>query len=144
MVRVGGLLASAAAGACWLIALFLPWTADGTLSATSLLDAVELVRRGAVDAVVPTGAAVVLLVPALAGVVVIGVVGFAGRTATVVRVGALAIGLIGSIALVLRLSGTDPGGAGPGTWVALVGVLFAAQALGFAIYAMGAGQSSSA
>lgn len=144
MVRVGGLVASAAAGACWLIALFLPWTAEGTLSATSLLDAVELVRRGAVDAVVPSGAAAVLLVPALAGVVVIGAVGFAGPTATAVRAAALAIGSIGSIALVLRLSGTDPGAAGPGAWVALVGALFAAQALVFAIYASGAGRSSSA
>ncbi len=143
MVRIGGLLASAVAGACWLVALFLPWTSHGALSATSLLDAVELIRRGAVDAVVPSGVAVLVLVPSIAGIVVIGVAGLAGRPMAVVRAGALAVGSLGSIGLVLALSDADPAAAGPGAWVALVGVLFAAQTLGCAIYAAQARQPSS-
>jgi len=143
VVRIGGLLASAAAGACWLVALFLPWASEGALSSTSLLDAVELIRRGVVDAVVPSGVAVVLLVPSIAGIVVIGVVGFGGRPVAVLRGAALTVGSLGSIGLALALSDADPAAFGSGAWVALVGVLFAAQTLGCAIYATRVRPSSS-
>ncbi len=122
------LLASAVAGTCWLLALLLPWTSTGALSSASLLDAVELIRRGTVDAVVPSPVAVVLLVPSLAGIVVIGVVGFAGRTASVVRGTALVLGSVASLGLGWRLTGVDAGAAGPGAWVALAGVAAAVAA----------------
>ena len=122
------LLASALAGGCWLLSLLLPWTSKGALSSASLLDAVELIRRGAVDAIVPSSVAVVLLVPALAGIVVIGVVGFAGRTAAVARGAALVLGSVASLGIGWRLTGVDVGAAGPGAWVALVGVVAALAA----------------
>lgn len=128
MARLVVLLASAVAGACWLLSLLLPWTSTGALSSSSLLDAVELIRRGAVDAVVPSSVAVVLLVPALAGIVVIGVVGFAGRTASVVRGTGLVLGSVASLGIGWRLTGVDAGAAGPGTWVALAGVVAALAA----------------
>ena len=143
MVKIGGLLASAVAAACWLVALFLPWTNEGALSSVSLLDAVEVIRRGSVDAVVPSGAAVVLLVPSIASIIVIGVVGLAGRGVAGVRAGALAVGSLGSIGLALGLCDADPAAAGPGAWMALLGVLFAAQALGCSGYATRSRQSSS-
>lgn len=119
------LLASVVAGSCWLLALLLPWTSTGALSSASLLDAVELIRRGAVDAIVPSPVAVVLLLPAMAGIVVIAVVGFDGRAVSVVRGTALALGSVASLGLGWRLTGVDAGAAGPGVWVALVGVLAA-------------------
>ena len=127
MPRIALPLVAAAAGATWLGALFVPWTATGALSRASLLDAVELVRRGAVDAVVPSGVAVVLLVPALAGIVLIGVVGLTGRAVAVVRVLALGVGAVGSLGLAAALTDLDPTVAGPGVWIALAGV---AAALG--------------
>ena len=110
MVKIGGLLASAVAAACWLVALFLPWTDEGALSSVSLLDAVEVIRRGSVDAVVPSGAAVVLLVPSIASIIVIGVVGLAGRGVAGVRAGALAVGSLGSIGLGARPLRRRPSG----------------------------------
>jgi len=138
--KLGVLLGSVVAGGCWLLALFLPWTTGGALSAASLLDAVELIRRGAVDAIMPSEVAVLLLVPSVAGIVLIGAAGFAGRTATVLRVGALVVGLLGSLVLGWRLTHASLSAAGPGTWVALLGVAAAVQALGCAIYPVGAGR----
>lgn len=138
VVRAVGLIASAAAGACWLAALFLPWTAAGALSSASLLDAIELVRTGTVDAVVPRGTAVVLLVPAAAGILLIGVAGLAGRVAATVRAAALLVGAIGSLVLAWRLTDGDLLDAGPGAWTSSVGVLLAAVALGCAAYPRGA------
>lgn len=122
MARLVVLIASAVAGTCWLLALLLPWTSTGALSSASLLDAIQLIRRGTVDAVVPSPVAVVLLVPALAGIVVIGVVGFAGRAASVVRGAALVLGSVASVGIGGRLTGADAGAAGSGAWVALAGV----------------------
>ncbi|KAA1421557.1 hypothetical protein F0U44_04530 [Nocardioides humilatus] len=129
MARIISVLASAAAGACWLVALFLPWRDHGVLSSASLLDAVELVRRGAVDALVPPGAAALMLVPAAAGIVLIGVVGFGGRIVDTVRLGALVVGTVVTLGLCWQLTDGDVGVAGPGTWVALVGVLAAFAAV---------------
>jgi len=128
VARLVVLLASAVAGACWLLSLLLPWTSTGALSSASLLDAVELIRRGAVDAIVPSSVAVLLLVPALAGIVVIGVVGFAGRTASVARGTGLVLGSVASLGIGWRLTGVDAGAAGPGAWVALIGVVAALAA----------------
>ncbi|KAA1427560.1 hypothetical protein [Nocardioides antri] len=125
MPRVVVPLVAAAAGTAWLIALFVPWTARGALSSASLLDAVELIRRGAVDAIVPPGAAVLLLVPAIAGIALIGLVGLTGRVAAVVRVGALVLGTAGTLGLAGVLTGFDPAAAGPGVWVAAAGVVAA-------------------
>lgn len=130
MPRIVVPLIAAAAGACWLIALFVPWTSRGALSRASLLDAVELVRRGAVDALLPDGVAVVLLVPALAGIVLVGVAGLAGRAVAVVRAIALAVGALGSLALAAVLTDLDPSAAGPGVWIALAGAV-AALGCGF-------------
>jgi hypothetical protein len=128
MARRVVVLASVVAGACWLVALLLPWTDSGALSSASLLDAVELIRRGTVDALVPSPVAALLLVPALAGTVLVGVVGFDGRTAAFVRVAALLLGSLASLGLALRLTELDVGAAGPGAWVALGGVLAAVPA----------------
>lgn len=118
----------AVAGTSWLIALFVPWTTGGALSSASLLDAVGLIRRGTVDALVPPGTAVLLVVPAVAGIVLIGATGFAGRAVDIVRGVALAVGAIGALGLACLLTGLDPSTAGPGVWVALVGVLAALAA----------------
>lgn len=138
MLRLATLAASAVAGTCWLVALFLPWTTDGALSSASLIDVVELVRRGAIDAIVPAGSVVVLLVPAVAGILLIGVAGLAGRTVALVRAGSLVVGVLASVILGWRLTDADLASAGPGAWVALAGVLLACQALGCAVYAVGA------
>lgn len=126
-------LASGTAGVCWLVALFLPWTRDGALSSASLLDAVELIRRGSVDSVVPSPVAAVLLLPCLAGIVLVGAVGFHGRTTDALRLLALGVGSLGALGIGWRLVGLDPAAAGPGAWVAvggvLVGVLAATSAL---------------
>lgn len=128
MARRVVVLASVVAGTCWLVALLLPWTDSGALSSASLLDAVELIRRGTVDALVPSPVAALLLVPALAGIVLVGVVGLGGRTASFVRVAALLLGSLASLGLALRLTELDVGAAGPGAWVALGGVLAAVAA----------------
>jgi hypothetical protein len=120
----------AGAGACWLVSLFLPWTSKGALSSATLVDAVRLIRRGSVDALVPPAAAAVLLVPALAGIVLIGLAGFAGRAVEIARVVAGAVGAVASLGLGLPLTGADPTAAGPGAWVALVGVVAVVAALG--------------
>ncbi len=142
VARVGVLVASAAAGTCWLLALFLPWTTTGALSSASLLDAVELVRGGAVDAIVPSGVAVLLLVPAGAGIALIALAGISGRAAAAARAVALATGSLGSTGLAWRLTDAHLSAAGPGTWVALVGVILAVGALGFSINAVAADGSS--
>ncbi|WP_183095019.1 hypothetical protein [Nocardioides stalactiti] len=129
MPKVVVLLSSVVAGGCWLAALLLPWTAEGALSASSLLDAVELARSGRVDAVVPSYAALVLLVPSIAGIVLVGVVGLAGRALAAVRLAALVLGSVGVLALVVRLSGADGANLGPGAVVALGGVLAALVAV---------------
>ncbi|WP_183099541.1 hypothetical protein [Nocardioides pelophilus] len=123
MARVVVPLASGTAGVCWLVALFLPWTSAGALSSASLLDAVELIRRGSVDAVVPSWAAVVLLVPCVAGIVLVGAVGFHGRTTNALRLLALGLGSLGALGIGWRLAGLDVTAVGPGAWVALGGVL---------------------
>lgn len=125
MPRVVVPLVAASAGTAWLAALLLPWTTSGALASASLLDAVELIRRGAVDAVVPSGVAVLLLVPAIAGIALIGVVGLTGQVAAVVRVVALVLGTAGTLGLAGVLTGFDPAAAGPGVWVAAAGVVAA-------------------
>ncbi|UMG91004.1 hypothetical protein [Nocardioides sp. TF02-7] len=128
MPRLVVLLAWVVAGACWLGALFLPWTADGALSRSTLVEAVRLVRRGAVDAVVPQSAAVVLLLPAVAGIVLIGLGGFQGRAVGAARLVSALVGAVAVLALVLRLTSAAPAAAGPGAWVALAGVVAAVAA----------------
>ncbi len=113
----------AAAGIAWLGALFLPWSSRGTLSAAALVDAVGLVRRGAVEAVLPPMAAVVLVLPALAGIALVGLVGFAGRGTTTARAVAAAVGALVTLGLAARLTGADPGRLGPGAWLGLAGVV---------------------
>jgi len=125
MARGVVVAASVVAGACWLLALLLPWTTAGPLSSASLLDAVELIRAGSVDAIVPSPAAVLLLVPALAGIVLIGGAGLSGCTSSMVRGAALVLGSIASLGLALLLTGVDATTAGPGAWAALAGVLAA-------------------
>lgn len=115
----------AAAGAIWIGALFLPWTARGMLSAATLLDAVRLVRRGAVDSVLPPAAATGLLVPALAGIALIALAGFAGRGTTIARAAAATIGSLVTLGLALRLTDADPARVGPGAWLGLTGVVLA-------------------
>lgn len=126
--RAVGTVASVTAASCWLTALVFPWTSAGALSSASLLDAVELIRQGTVDAVVPAPMAVVILLPALASIVVLGVLGFRGRTARIVRASALVVGSVASLVLGARLTGFDAGAVGPGVWIALVGVLAACAA----------------
>lgn len=118
-------LLAAAAGAAWLAAVFLPWTSRGALSHATLLDAVELVRLGVADATLPPGTAVVLLLPSLAGIVLIGVVGLTGRVPAVLRGAALVVGGVGSLGLAGAVTRADPAAAGPGVWIALAGVVAA-------------------
>ncbi len=118
----------AAAGAGWIGALFLPWTAHGMLSAATLLDAVRLVRRGAVDSVLPPAAAAGLLLPALAGIALIGLAGFAGRGTTIARAAAATLGSLATLGLAVRLTDADPARVGPGAWLGLAGVVLALAA----------------
>ncbi|MEZ0579878.1 hypothetical protein [Nocardioides sp. MH1] len=122
MARLVAIVLSVASGCCWIGALLLPWTARGTLSSASLLDAVELVRQGRVDSIVPSGAAIGLLVPALAGIVLVGVAGLRGRIAAALRWAALAVGAVASALLVWLVVDGEVSRLGIGAWVALAGV----------------------
>jgi hypothetical protein len=110
-------------------ALFVPWTATGTLSSATLLEAARLVRRGTLDAVVPPSVAYLLLVPGLVGVVLLGLAGFSGRAVAVVRTGLAAVGAALCVALAVLLTGGDAGRIGAGTWLAGAGVVVALVAV---------------
>lgn len=127
-VRPVAVLATAgwvAVAGCWLVALFLPWTARGLLSSASLLDAVRLVRDGVVGDVVAPAAALALLLPAAAGVVLLALSGFRGRWVWGVQLLVACAGAVGSAGFAWRLAGGELERAGPGAWLSLLGVLLA-------------------
>lgn len=114
-----------AAGLSWAGASVVPWTSSGSLSQSSLVDAVRLVRQGVVGDVVPSAAAVLLLVPAMSGVVLIAAAGAGGRPAAVVRLVAAVVGVVAVVVLLVQLTGGSPDRAGLGASVALAGTLVA-------------------
>jgi hypothetical protein len=110
-----------AAGACWVAQLFVPWTSRGTFSTSSMLDAVRLVRSGAIDAMVPAWVAFALLTVPAIGLVVGGSVGLTGAAAEGCRI---ALAVVASVLCALgfvELTGTDPQGLGAGGWLGLCG-----------------------
>lgn len=114
-----------AAGLSWAGASVVPWTSSGPLSQSSLMDAVRLVRQEVVGDVVPPAAALLLLVPAIAGVVLIGVAGAGGRPAGIVRLVAAVVGIVVVVVLLVQLTGGSPDRAGLGATIALAGTLVA-------------------
>lgn len=112
-----------AGGLSWVAATFLSWTSQGLLSRSSLMDAARFVRKGVVDDVVPPGAAFVLLSPAVAGLLLVGLAGLGGRAASAART---VVGLVGAVAVAAlggQLTDWSPGRAGPGAVVAVIGVV---------------------
>lgn len=130
------------AGVLSLVAASLPWTSRGVLSSASLLDASSLVRRGAVDAVVPQGAAVVLVLPALAGVLLIGLGGLPGMTARTLRVVVTLVGGATVVLLAARLADGDPTRLGAGAVLALAAVVLAAAAVALDVWLLRAARAA--
>ena len=113
-------VSSVLAGVAWILATFLPWAQRGLLSSSSLVEAASFVRRGVID-VVPSGAAVLLLAPTAAGVVLVGLGGMSGPKVGVARAVAGWTGCALSLLLVAQLTGFEPGRWGSGAVVAAVG-----------------------
>ncbi len=63
------LLGQVTAGVLLFCQVFLPWARHGSLSQSSSLDAVVLIRTGTVEELVPTGAAALLLVLPVLGLI---------------------------------------------------------------------------
>ncbi len=117
------------AGGCWTVQLFLPWTTRGAFSSSSMLDGVQLLRSGVVDAVVPPWATYALLALPAIGLSVTGVAGLAGPVAEMLR---LALGLLGAAVVVAAghvLVAYDITRIGPGGWVSLAGAVLAGAAV---------------
>lgn len=127
MALWAGLRVAATLGAAlaWLVALFVPWRTEGPVSTTSLADATRMVLQGRVDAVVPQGAGLLLVLPSLCAVVLIATAMPTQRAVVIVRRCAAATGSLVSLALIVVIVGWPPWPMAAGGWLSVGGAVLA-------------------
>lgn len=119
----------ATASFCWLMQVFVPWTASGALSRSSTLDLLELVRLGVVDALVPPAAvALLVLLPACGVGIGVTAARRAGSLAWL-RTALSVVGVAATVLLTWQLTGGQMARLGLGGYLAVAGLLGVVLAL---------------
>lgn len=120
-LAIAGSLGWFGAGVLWFVQAFVPWTASGTLSHSSTIDAASLIRSGAVGSLAPSIAGWLLLVlPALGLALFASAISHAPATRAF-RIVSAVIGLAITAALTHYLTHFQISNFGPGALLAWLG-----------------------
>lgn len=121
-------LAWVGVAALWIWSFHRPWTDAGTLSLSTFADAFVVLRGGAADDVVPSGAALFVLALPVLGVVLLVVAGLRTVTMSVTRAALAAVG-VAVVVIAIRMVPDDGAGLGPGAKTAVAGAVIAVLAV---------------
>lgn len=117
-----------ACAAAWLAQAFVPWTAVGPLSNSTLLDAAALIQDRILVSIPRWTAWLALLLPALAaGLAVLSLL--RGKPAVVARWGLGVLGIVVVAVLARELTEFRLARFGVGAWLGIVGVVAVAVAM---------------
>lgn len=118
----------ALAGVALVLQVLLVWTARGSLSSTSPVDVVALVRAGTLTSVSTLAAYALLVLPVLGAALLVA----APARLPVVRRGRAVVGALAVVVAVVLLgdlADLDPGRFGAGAWVTVLGASVALVAV---------------